>query len=195
MQKLLGIFFLIFQINSSAQKQPEVAALNRFSFMRADTLYQFYAVKPPNKIKLSNDKTYYWYVKDTILITRGSSDGRILHGSFTIHYPDKNLKDRGKYKYGLKTGEWKSWYPGGELQQVSTWRNGIPDGSVEEFDKKGDKIKSGYYRNKLFTGYIIELLSDGKSKKVSYEKGKVVENNEKNNLSTTANEANQKTGQ
>ena len=169
------LFFLLESRDCFAQKKPGMDALNRFELKQSDTLYRFYAVIPPKKLRFDFTKNYYGYTKDTIIITQGAVAERILHGSFTVYFPDKNLKEAGKFNNGLKSGEWKSWFPGGQLKQITNWKDGGMDGVFEEYNPDGSKTKSGYYKNSLFTGYIIEGSIDGKKKKMIYEKGQVKE--------------------
>ena len=169
------LIFLLQNHPCFAQKKPVMNALNRFEINQKDTIYRFYAVIPPKKLKFDFTRNYYGFTKDTIIITQGAVAERILHGSFTVYFPDKNLKEAGKFNYGLKSGEWKWWFPDGQLKQITNWKDGEMDGVIEEYNFDGSKTKSGYYKNSLFTGYIIEGSSDGKNKKLIYKKGQVKE--------------------
>ena len=170
---LITIFSFI-ALNSGAQEKLEMAALNRVTINHGDTLYQFYAVKIPQKKKFDEEKTYYWFVKDTILVTQSGHDGKLLHGKFHVFYPNKNLMEEGQFKYGLKTGLWKSWHPNGLLRQTVNWMNGSINGNFEEFDQTGRKIRSGSYKNNLFTGHVMVYLQNGGSQRIYYQNGKIV---------------------
>jgi hypothetical protein len=161
-----------------AQKKPVIAAQDRVLLHKADTLYQFYAVTPPKKLKPQQESIYYWYRDDIILITQGGYNGRILHGDFRIFYPNNNLKENGRYRYGLREGTWKTWRPSGALASVTTWKDGHLHGAFTEFDEKGQKIKDGSYKNGLLSGNLTEYLNDGKSKQTIYNKGVRVEIND-----------------
>lgn len=170
-----SVFFSLFITSvTCAQDKPVMAALNRVTLNYSDTVYQFYAEKVPKKIKFRADKSYHWYVKDTILITQYGYDGKLLNGKFNIFYPNKNLMEQGQFKYGLKTGLWKSWHPSGLLKQTVNWADGLRHGSFEEFDPSGRKIRSGTYKNNLFTGQIIIYLQGGTPQQVYYKDGKIV---------------------
>ena len=114
-------------------------------------------------------------MQDTIIITQAANDGKILHGTYDIYYPDKNLKEKGQFKNGLRNGIWKYWYPGGKLKQIITWDEGKMNGKMEEYDEQGNETRSGTYNNDLFTGYTIERTTDGKDVKTFYKKGKKTE--------------------
>src|SRR5688572_30436321 len=141
------IIFLLLESSGKdciAQKDLKMDALNRYEIIRSDTLYRFYAIVPPKKHKYRVEKNYYSFAEDSIIITRGAAAGRIMHGAYTLYYPDKNLMEQGNFKYGLKNGEWKTWFPGGELMQTIQWKDGIRTGKITEFDSKGNIIRSGH---------------------------------------------------
>jgi antitoxin component YwqK of YwqJK toxin-antitoxin module len=174
------IFLCLFNNLAVGQSKLKVNALNRYEINRQDTLYRFYSIVAPEHFKYQNDKSYYCFADDTIITTQGGASGRLMHGSFTVYYPNKNLESRGEFKYGLKAGEWKQWNTEGKLIQLVTWKNGLLQGSYEAYNKQGDKIKDGYYKDGLFTGYEMQTGPDGKLKKVYYKKGKIKEDkNEK----------------
>ena len=87
--------------------------------------------------KIKNDRYYYWYLKNLIHSTQGGYNGQLLNGHYVAFYPDKNLKEEGNFKTGLKDGEWKTWNPKGDLTNVTNWNDGIvvPD-SQQPFWKK-----------------------------------------------------------
>jgi antitoxin component YwqK of YwqJK toxin-antitoxin module len=89
---------------------------------------QVLAYKTDPKIK--NDRYYFWYLKNIIHSTQGGYNGQLLNGHYVAFYPDKNLKEQGNFKTGLKDGEWKTWNPKGDLTGITEWNEGIllPDG-------------------------------------------------------------------
>jgi len=87
--------------------------------------------------KIKNDRYYYWYYNNLIHSTQGGYNGQLLNGHYVAFYPDKNLKEEGDFKTGLKDGEWKTWNSKGDLTNVTNWNNGVvvPD-SQQPFWKK-----------------------------------------------------------
>ncbi|HEY8781586.1 MAG TPA: hypothetical protein VIM16_08240 [Mucilaginibacter sp.] len=79
--------------------------------------------------KIRNDRYYYWYLNNVIHSTQGGYTGQLLNGHYVAFYPDKNLKEEGDFKRGLKDGEWKTWNRKGDLTSVTTWNEGtaVPD--------------------------------------------------------------------
>jgi hypothetical protein len=87
--------------------------------------------------KIRNDRYYFWYYSNTIHSTQGGFNGQLLNGHYVALYRDKNLKEEGNFKRGLKDGEWKTWNPKGDLTSVANWNEGVlvPDGG-QPFWKK-----------------------------------------------------------
>lgn len=78
-----------------------------------------------NDPKIKNDRYYFWYYNKVIHSTQGGYTGQLLNGHYIAFYPDKNLKEEGNFKAGLKDGEWKTWNPKGDLTNVTNWSDGI----------------------------------------------------------------------
>ncbi len=76
--------------------------------------------------KIKNDRYYFWYFNNAIRSTQGGYNGQLLNGHYVAFYPDKNLKEQGDFKRGLKDGVWKTWNRKGDLTTVTTWNDGIP---------------------------------------------------------------------
>jgi antitoxin component YwqK of YwqJK toxin-antitoxin module len=95
-----------------------------------------------NEPKIKNDRYYYWYLRNIIHSTQGGYSGQLLNGHYTAFYPDKNLKEEGDFKTGLKDGVWKTWNRKGDLTNVANWDEGIqvPDGQ-QPFWKKVPFLK------------------------------------------------------
>jgi hypothetical protein len=87
--------------------------------------------------KIKNDRYYFWYLNNVIHSTQGGYNGKLLNGHYIAFYPDKNLKEQGDFKTGLKDGIWKTWNPKGDLTNVTNWDEGVvvPD-SQQPFWKK-----------------------------------------------------------
>ncbi|HEY9000690.1 MAG TPA: hypothetical protein VIM89_05020 [Mucilaginibacter sp.] len=68
---------------------------------------------------------YYWYSANDIHCTQGGYSGKLLNGTYIEYYPDKNLKEQGSFKKGLKSGVWKKWNNDGTLASVTTWKRGL----------------------------------------------------------------------
>jgi hypothetical protein len=110
---------------------------------------QIDAIVTTNKIgHVNKTKQYYWYNDNIINHTQGAYFGYALDGIYTeIAYPSKVLLCKGKYKNGLKTGEWLYWYENGNLKLSQDWKDGILQGLVCSYNEKGEQIKCEKYKS------------------------------------------------
>lgn len=98
------------------------------------------------------DRRYFWYSANQIHTTQGGYSGKLLDGLYEDFYLNKNLKERGQFSKGIKTGEWTSWSESGSLNGTYHWRNGEKAGSYLKYDIDGRLIEKGRYRNDLLSG-------------------------------------------
>lgn len=142
---VLLVQILIFSFVSNAQKKLQTTALNRITFIKNDTLYVFFVLKPGEKFKPKSSGNFHWFRPDTILITNSGFGGKLLNGEYKVFYPNKNIKESGFFDHGLKTGEWREWDIEGRLLKITNWKNGFREGNFIIYDKDGIKINEGYY--------------------------------------------------
>jgi len=166
------ILFFLAHIQCATQKDLRVDALNRITYRKNDTVWQFYTIQPAEvKIKKDARQYYSWYKPDTILITYDGFGGKLLHGSFTVFYPNQNLKEQGNFMKGLKTGEWKTWFPDGHPETIMHWREGKKDGPFEVFNASGQISRKGSFVQGELNGYVQEFQKDSVINQVLYHKG------------------------
>ena len=115
---------LSFPVLFYGQQDLTITALNRFAIVYNDTTHVFYARPPEKKDRVRQEHIYYWFNGEKILSTEQGFSGRILDGTYTVYYPNKNLRQRGSFKRGLKSGSWKSWDMDGKLTSTEKWRKG-----------------------------------------------------------------------
>jgi hypothetical protein len=121
---LVLILFVSGIVNVFAQKMP-VLDTNRVRITEKDQtiLAQINPVNSSPKVK--SGLFYYWYSAGSIHFSQGGFSGKLLNGSYNEYYPDKNLKQQGTFKKGLKDGTWKSWNEDGTLSSATKWKNGL----------------------------------------------------------------------
>ena len=92
-----------------------------------DSVQEIHAEVLPYKSdpKVKNDRYYFWYLNKVIHSTQGGFSGQLLNGHYVSYYPDKNLKEEGDFKRGLKDGVWKTWNKKGDLITVVSWDEGV----------------------------------------------------------------------
>lgn len=140
MKKLFYLVFILFYCNTLwAQylKAEKELVTNRVIVNSSDSTIYAEVWTDAHTIKANQRKTYYWFKSGQIRNTRGGYDGKLLHGYYKSFYLDKNLKEAGSFKKGIKTGKWIRWYQNGEINQVAWWDNGLLDGKLITYNDKG----------------------------------------------------------
>lgn len=90
------------------------------------------------------DRTYHWVRAQQLFSTQGGASGDVLHGPFLAYHPNGQLKEAGRFKEGIKQGEWRSWNERGELVRITRWRQG-KERAVKS--APGERIKAQRQRN------------------------------------------------
>ena len=124
MRRFLFVALSMFVLSAQAQKMPD-AGLNKVRISTADK-----TIVADIDPVLSNPSSksalfYYWYGSNEIHVTQGGFSGKLLNGQYTEYYPNKNLKEQGQFKKGLKNGLWKAWNGDGLLLSTTKWNNGM----------------------------------------------------------------------
>jgi hypothetical protein len=124
MKKILLVLSFMLSVSAYAQNLPDMGN-TKVRIVEADktTLAELNPVTshPPLKSNLF----YFWYSANAIHATQGGFSGKLLNGPYTEFYLNKNLKEQGVYKKGLKDGIWKDWNEDGTLSKAITWRRGV----------------------------------------------------------------------
>jgi hypothetical protein len=131
-------------------------------------------VKPTDMVSTQSDATYFWFSGNQINTTQGGYSGKLLNGEYQDFYLNKNLKEKGFFDRGLKTGLWKNWTDNGILKDAFTFKNGIKNGSYIKYDTIGRVMQKGHYKQDLLSGKQITMLGDSVVV-LYYQHGKVKE--------------------
>lgn len=168
-------FTVLFIINAQflfAQKNFEKQLINNevtINYPDSTVFAQLYA--GDRTIKPRAKRLYLWYRANDIKQTRGGIDGKALDGSYIVYYHDKNLKEKGFTKRGLKKGKWLRWYHNGELQEVIKWRKGRQNGRFFTYSETGKITSKGRYCRGKLHGKLYTYTEDGKFTIKKYKKG------------------------
>lgn len=171
MKKLL-LFCLLYSAVAQAQKFPYMG-LNRVRITQADRTI-LAEINPAKEEDTYTDRMYYWYSSNAIHTTQGGYSGKLLNGSYTEYYANKNLKEQGKFKNGLKTGTWKSWNDNGLLSEFTTWAKGIKQGEFAKYDEHGHIRQNGHYKENLLNGKVQLYPGTDSIQTLQYQAGQVV---------------------
>jgi hypothetical protein len=180
---LFVVIFFSFLWKAAAQKSIEVAVNHTVILNYVDYVVYADVLANDRKVKPDLETFYYWYKANDIKKSRGGYEGKLLHGSYTEFYQNKNLKEKGNFKLGIKTGLWKSWHPNGELAALVNWKNGKMHGQFRLYDVSGNLLKKGKYKNDKLEGKVYSYSSDAVSEVAKYKNGKLKVQKNKKNLS------------
>ncbi len=136
MRIILFLFTFFISASLCAQQMPDYG-LNRVRIIQADKII-LAEIKPlKSSPDIKSNLFYYWYDANQIHSSQGGFSGKLLNGQYAEFYLNKNLKQQGVFKKGLKDGVWKSWNEDGTLSAQSTWKNGaiVTVSTVSFWDK------------------------------------------------------------
>jgi antitoxin component YwqK of YwqJK toxin-antitoxin module len=117
------IFLCLVCIEAFGQKLPDYG-LNKVRITQTDKIIVAEIEPVSSNPSIKRDLIYYWYSANIIHATQGGFSGTLLNGRYTEYYPDKNLKEQGEFKNGLKDGVWKNWSDDGTLMASTNWKHG-----------------------------------------------------------------------
>jgi len=183
-QNLLIVFTcLLLPASLFGQLFKDVPAITRDILLdqKDSTIKTAILISATNK-QINKEKTYYWYFNDVIKQNQGGYFGDLLHGSYVVYDPNKNMMTKGELNRGLKTGEWKYWYKNGRLKAVISWKNGERDGLAWYYDTAGNIIKRQQFREDKLHGKVIIYNLNGENEIAYYKKGRVVDQKNQNKL-------------
>jgi len=123
MRNIIFIFFCFLCYSAYSQKLPDFG-LNKIRITQPDKIIVAEIEPISSKPSIKPSLSYYWYSANTIHTSQGGFSGKLLNGLYTEYYTNKNLKEQGNFKKGLKDGVWKSWNEEGTLIAVTNWKHG-----------------------------------------------------------------------
>lgn len=123
-----------------------------------------------NEIK--DDKFYFWYKSQKVHKSVGGYSGQLLDGNYVKYFYSNELAEQGKFKEGLKVGEWKEWHKNGKIQRKLNWFKGRLKGMAVSYDSVGNVISKGKYKSGIKDGVWIYPM---KKDTIFYRKGKVID--------------------
>lgn len=179
MKHLLSLFFIAFSAFIFSQKIDKEIYL-KHSFKQDGLSYQF-TVLSDDRVGVFNynkNKYYYWFKAQKVLSTQGGASGLLLNGLFETFYENKQLNSKGKFRKGLKNGEWIYWRTDGSIERLEHWKNGTKYGKELIYDEKGVLTEAIDYKCQSYTKTTFDkdgvILSTKK-----YKKGKEVMSKQK----------------
>jgi len=123
MKYIILIFLCFLCCGAFAQKLPDYG-LNKVRITQPDKIIVAEIEPVSSDPAIKPNLLYYWYSANAVHTTQGGFSGKLLNGQYTEYYPDRNLKEQGEFKKGLKDGVWKSWNIDGTIAVTTTWKHG-----------------------------------------------------------------------
>jgi hypothetical protein len=141
MKRIIVLLLPLFAGSAYAQKLPAFG-FEKVHITEADKIIQAEVIPVSSAPRIKPNCFYYWYSANAIHFTQGGYSGQLLNGVYTEYYLNKNLKEQGRFKKGLKDGSWKSWNEDGTVNKVFWWKNGIPvQGDPKSFWERFNPFK------------------------------------------------------
>ncbi len=123
---------------------------------------------------INTERLYYWYAANTINITQGGYSGKLLNGVYLDHYLNKNLKEQGNFKKGLKSGTWSKWSEDGTLTERFSWKRGEMTGMFSKYTD-GKPSERGKLKRGQLQGKHIQYVTADSTVTTYYKSGKIHE--------------------
>lgn len=172
MKKLLFLLIAGYSFTATAQKLPDIGL---YKIHLTDTDKTIVAdINLVSKPPVKQDLYYHWYNANMIHVTQGGYSGKLLNGTYTELYLNKNVKVQGSFKNGLMHNTWKTWNINGLLINVYNWDEGIMNGEFRLYDGKGKVLEKGTYKKGRLNGLVRTYSEPDSVKVVNYADGKIV---------------------
>lgn len=123
-----------------------------------------------SKFQPRDDRYYHWFAVNDIKRTRGGYDGKLLHGVCKEFFLNKNLKQVGKYRKGIKTGRWKEWYYNGEYKDITSYKKGLKS-KYTLYNEQGNITEKGNYKKGKLHGKLLRYQNSKVVERHTYKKG------------------------
>lgn len=130
--------------------------------------YEFYTIN--KKVSINNSKQYHWFKGGKVHNTQGGVAGQLLNDDFKKFYHSNQLAEQGRFKKGLKVGQWKKWFENGTLASTQQYNNGLSNGEFMQYNEQGKLIEQGKYKRGRRHGFWINHI---KQDTIQFKKGEV----------------------
>ncbi|WP_281323433.1 toxin-antitoxin system YwqK family antitoxin [Flavobacterium aestivum] len=128
--------------------------------------YEFYVTN--KNVTPKPNKVYYWFKGGAIHSAQGGFGGDLLNEAFLKTYHSNQIAEKGKFKNGLKVGNWITWHSNGAIESTQKWSKGLRTGMYYKYDKNGIIVETGCYKNNKKHGKWYDLV---KKDTVNYTNG------------------------
>jgi antitoxin component YwqK of YwqJK toxin-antitoxin module len=130
----------------------DLAVLDHFFVNTDSSSIEGYLAPQKKQVNTSSKKMYSWFAGGKINHTQGAYKDRLLNGIYIASYPNKQLKEKGKYENGLKVGYWLYWDSYGKLEKENHFYKGWLSGFQTSYDSLGMAKNRVYYHKSKKNG-------------------------------------------
>ena len=172
--KILFLFLFLFTSVCFGQKVEDLKVLNHFSVNNDAMHTEGYLAPYGQSINTHQNRIYYWFAGAQIHQTQGDFKDRLLNGTYTENYANKQLAKKGEFSNGLKTGEWLDWDENGILMMKSQYKKGWLNGYQFTFDSIGAPAQRVHFHKGMMQGLKQEYQQGNWKSVARYKKGETV---------------------
>ena len=105
--------------------------------------------------------------------TQGGYSGKLLSGPYQQYDGAKNLRERGQFNAGLKSGTWKAWNDARAARGGNhPWKKGNKQGAFRLYDSEGKLARAGHYKAGLLSGKVLVYGGADSVKVLRYKAGR-----------------------
>jgi antitoxin component YwqK of YwqJK toxin-antitoxin module len=151
--KNLFLFFVFCIFWSVTDAQFKVFETSEVSISSDTGNTEFSIITDDFNNRIKHDNRYYWYTPRKVISTKGGYDGKILHGVYKEFYEHRQLRQKGEFKFGLKSGKWNTWDDQGEITSIKRFKKGYLHGKILVGD-----IETWYYKGKETTSVLKKIF-------------------------------------
>lgn len=185
------LMLISFSLSLQAQKPYRDFDRRRVFVKTEETIVEAEVYDGAEEKTPSPDKIYYWFDHNMIMSSKGGYTGELLHGVFEVQYRNYQLKEQGKFKFGLKDGAWRQWNQMGALKEYVNYKNGEVHGGYMLYDSVGRLSEKGQYdKAGRKSGTICFYKADGTSEKKRFKNGIEQSRDKVNAVKTSASKKN-----
>ena len=126
------------------------------------------------QIKIDDEKKYHWYRNAIVNNNIRGYHGQLLNGEYKILDLNNKLLILGRFKLGLKVGQWKYWDNDGNYIRIENWKKGLLHGIVRKFYSNGVIKEELNYRKGSKNGRFVKYNEEGQIIEMGkYKNGKL----------------------
>ena len=168
------ILFFLLPLFAFSQTTVDKQSVFTITINNKDNTTKVQVMAERHIFKPDENLTYFWYASDKIIETKGGGEGKLLHGTYTIFYLNKQLKEKGNFDKGLKDRKWMSWYPDGKVMEISNWKQGIKHGKYELYNELGQKVVETTFKGGNLDGTMTSYSGHKILSEKQYKNGEEV---------------------